>query len=32
MGFFIGSIVFVILIVVVTLALVVDRHADQHDR
>jgi len=32
MGFFIGSIVFVILIVVVALTFFVDRHAGQHDR
>jgi hypothetical protein len=32
MGFFIGSIVFVVLIVVVALSFLVDRHASQHDR
>jgi hypothetical protein len=32
MGLFIGSVVFVILILVVVLTFVVDRHAGQHDR
>jgi len=32
MGFFIGSIVFVIVIAVVVVTFLVDRHAGQHDR